>query len=142
MDFSLERCEFQLNGHTVVGWSDDAEALILPDVDLANIIRGADGKMTSTSSGEKGGPVIIKLLPNSPSVPFFLNAVLAQQNGASVVWAGIFRDPVTKITIAFVKGVLQHGPLGQTIGKGATKPLEFTIEFEKVLPDYSAVNFS
>ena len=142
MDFSLERCEVQLNGHTVTGWSDDAEALSIPEIDLATIVRGAGGGMVSTSNGEKGGPVILKLLPNSPSVPFFMNLITAQMNGASIVWNGLFRDPVNKVTVAFMKGVLQHGPLGQTIGKGSTKNIEITIEFEKVIPDYSAVNFS
>lgn len=141
-DFSLEGSSFILNGHTVVGWSDDADALSMPNVDLANVTRGAGGTMVSTSTGEKGGPVIIKLLPNSPSAVFFMNALAAQQNGASVKWAGVYRDPLNGVVVAVAGGVLTNGPLGQTMGKGETANREFTFEFERITPDYLAANFS
>ena len=70
MTFSLEQTTVTLNGHTVTGWSDDTDALSLPSIDLSNVKRGASGEMVATTTGEKGGPVTIKLLPNSPSVIF------------------------------------------------------------------------
>lgn len=136
MDFSLEQVSVNLNGHTVTGWSDDTDALSLPNIDLANIVRGADGQMTSTSTGEKGGPVILKLLPNSPSTKFFMTAVAAQQNGAAVKWNGLIRDSINQINVALINGTLQNAPLGQTIGKGESANREFTIEFERIIPDY------
>lgn len=140
-DFSMEQATLELNGHTFTGWSDDADALSMPTVDLANIKRGADGKMTATSTGDKGGPVVIKLLPNSPSASFMMRAVAAQQNGASVKWNGTWRDSINQVVVALAGGVLSNAPLGQTLGKGETANLEFTIEFERVTPDYQAATF-
>lgn len=136
MDFSIEQVSVNLNGHTVTGWSDDADALSLPSVDLANVVRGADGKKIAVSTGEKGGPVIIKLLANSPSVKFFMNAVLAQKNGAAVTWTGIIRDSLNGTNILLTGGTLSHAPLGQTLGKGEASNMEFTFEFETVDADY------
>lgn len=141
-DFSLEQSSLVLNGHTVTGWSDDADALSMPNVDLANVVRGADGGMVSTSTGDKGGPVIIKLRPNSPSTAFFMNAVTAQQNGAAVKWNGLYRDPLNQVVVALAGGVLTNAPLGQTMGKGETGNREFTFEFERITPDYQAANFT
>lgn len=142
MDFSIENVSVVLNGHTVQGWSDDADALSLPNIDLANVVRGADGGMVSTSTGEKGGPVIFKLRPNSPSTAFFMNALAAQQNGASVSWNGLIRDSQNQTNAILTNGVLMNGPLGQTMGKGSTANREFTFEFELVVPDYSAAAFT
>lgn len=136
MDFSLEQVIVIINGHTVTGWSDDTDALSLPNIDLASIVRGADGKMVSVSTGDKGGPVIFKLLANSPSTKFFMNALAAQLNNASVKWNGVIRDSINQVNIALVNGTLTNGPVGQTLGKGAAKNAEFTFEFERVVPDY------
>ena len=138
MDYSLEQIAVVINGHTVTGWGDDTDALSLPNIDLASVIRGAGGKMISVSTGEKGGPVIFKLLPNSPSTKFFMNAIAAQNSGASMKWNGSIRDSVNQVNIILSNGTLTNGPLGQTIGKGAAANREFTIEFETVTPDYMA----
>ena len=139
--FSLEQTVVILNGHTVTGWSDDADALSLPDIDISAVKKGADGKMVAASTGEKGGPVIIKLLPNSPSVKFFQNIATAQLAGAAVVWAGIIRDAINGINVALVNGILTHAPLGPTIGKGDVANREYTIEFESIIADYSGASF-
>lgn len=136
MDFSLEQVALVLNGHTVTGYGDDTDALSLPNIDLANVVRGADGKMVSVSTGDKGGPLVIKLLPNSPSVAFFMNAVTAQLNGASVKWNGLIRDSINQVNVALYNGTLSNAPLGQTMGKGDAGNREFTFEFERITPDY------
>ena len=138
MDFALEQTSVIINGHTFTGWSDDADALSLPDLELANVVRGADGKMVAVSTGNKGGPVIIKLLATSPSTKFMMNMVAAQMNGAGVSWNGIIRDSINQIAVTLVKGTLTLAPSGPTIGKGEVKNAEFTIEFEKTIPVYIA----
>lgn len=138
MDFSLEQFSVVINGHTFTGWSDDTDALSLPNIDLANVVRGADGKMVAVSTGEKGGPVTFKLLPNSPTTKFLMNAITAQLNGAAIKWNGIIRDSINQTFVALVNGTLANGPLGQTIGKGEAANREFTIEFESVTPNYIA----
>lgn len=138
MDFSLEQVTVDLNGHTISGWSDDTDGLSLPDVALATVARGADGKMIAVSTGDKGGPVIFKLLANSPSVKFLMTAVAAQLNGAAVTWTCTVRDSVTQSTIMMTNGTLSNAPLGQTLGKGSAGNRNFTIEFERITPDYLA----
>ena len=96
MFFSLQDVTVILNGHTVEGeqtirgWSEDTDALTLPDAfEFASVRRGATGDMAAFSTGDRGGPVTLKLLPNSPSVPFFMNQVtriLVER--AVVIWDG------------------------------------------------------
>ena len=97
--------------------------------------------MVAASTGEKGGPVIIKLLANSPSVKFFQNIATAQLSGAAVTWAGIVRDAISGINVALLNGILTHAPLGPTMGKGDVANREYTIEFESIIADYSGANF-
>lgn len=141
MDFSLEQTVVVINGHTFTGFSDDTDAISFPNIDLATVVRGADGKMVAVSTGDKGGPFLIKLLPNSPSVKFMMNAVSAQLAGGSVKWNGIVRDALNQVNFALVNGTLTNAPVGQSIGKGSAKNAEFTIEFERILPDYLAATF-
>ena len=139
--FALENTIVVFNNHRIQGWSDDADAFSVPDIDLAAIKRGADGKMIAVSTGEKGGPVVIKLLANSPSSKFFQNIVTAQLNGICVTWNGIARYPLAGINVVFANGVLVHAPLGLTLGKGDIKNNEFTIEFETIMADASGATF-
>jgi hypothetical protein len=141
MDFSLEQTVVVINGHTVTGFSEDADGISFPNIDLATVTRGADGKMVAVSTGDKGGPLVLKLLPNSPSVKFFMNAVTAQMNGGAVKWAGNIRDASNQISFSLSNGTLTNAPLGQTIGKGSAKNAEFTIEFEAITPEYQASTF-
>lgn len=141
MTFSLEQMTLTLNGHSVTGWSDDTDALSLPSIDLSNIKRGASGEMVATTTGEKGGPVTIKLLPNSPSVKFFQNLITSIQQGGRVEFNGSIVDSVNGITVSLQRGVMQNAPLGPTIGKGEVANREYVIEFERVEADYSAANF-
>ena len=141
MSFSLEQTTVVVNGHTVTGWSDDTDALMLPDIDLTTVKRGADGVMVAATTGEKGGPVTLKLLANSPSVKFFQNLVTTIQQGGRVEFNGSVVDNINGITVSLERGVLQHAPLGPTLGKGDVANREYMIEFERVVADYSAANF-
>ena len=103
MFFSLQDVTVILNGHTVEGqqiivegeqiisgWSEDTDALTLPDAfEFASVRRGATGKMAAFSTGDRGGPVTLKLMPNSPSVPFFMTQVTRiLGDKAEVIWDG------------------------------------------------------
>ena len=139
--FALENTIVVCNGHRIQGWSDDADAFSTPDIDLAAVKRGADGKMIGVSTGEKGGPVVIKLLANSPSTKFFQTAATAQLNGICITWEMIARYPLAGVNVVYMNGILVHAPLGMTIGKGDIKNMEFTFEFERILADASGATF-
>ena len=150
MLFSLQDVTVILNGHTVEGeqiirgWSEDTDALTLPDAfEFASVRRGATGDMAAFSTGDRGGPVTLKLLPNSPSVPFFMNQVtriLVER--AEVIWDGIAKHTKTGASVTLKRGVLISGPVWYTMGKGEVGNLTFTWEFEQIIPDFTKVNFA
>lgn len=138
---SLESCSFILNGLTVSGWSDDTDAFMPPAIEGLSEKVGADGKMVVTSSGNKGGPLTIKLLPNSRTAKQLMNAFSAQQVGATIEWNGIFKDHRNGYLITFLRGYIKSAPTGASMGKGAIGNLEFTFVFERIIPDYTGVLF-
>ena len=150
MFYSLQDVTFILNGHTVEGeqtirgWSEDTDALTLPDAfEFASVRRGATGDMAAFITGDRGGPVTLKLLPNSPSVPFFMNQVTRiLVDKAQVIWDGSVKHSRTGASVTLKRGVLISGPLWYTMGKGAAGNLTFTWEFEEIIPDFAKVNFA
>ena len=150
MFFSLQDVTVILNGHTVEGeqiisgWSEDTDALTLPDAfEFASVRRGATGKMAAFSTGDRGGPVTLKLMPNSPSVPFFMNQVtriLADK--AEVIWDGSVKHSRTGASVTLKRGILISGPLWYTMGKGEAGNLTFNWEFQEIIPDFAKANFA
>lgn len=141
MEFSLEKSVLQLNGHTFSGWSDDSDALGFEAVELASVKRGADGKMVATSTGAKGGPVTLKLLPNSSSAKFMQSSASSVQKGTKIIWSGTFRDAENGVTAKLENGILTKYPPLPTLGKGSVGNMEYVIEFETIEPDYTAASF-
>ena len=150
MFFSLQDVTVILNGHTVEGeqiirgWSEDTDALTLPDAfEFASVRRGATGDMAAFSTGDRGGPVTLKLMPNSPSVPFFMTQVtriLVER--AVVIWDGSVKHSRTGASVTLKRGILVSGPLWYTMGKGEAGNLTFTWEFQEIIPDFTKVNFA
>ena len=150
MFFSLQDITFLLNGHavegdhTIKGWSEDTDALTLPDAfEFASVRRGATGDMAAFSTGDRGGPVTLKLMPNSPSVPFLMKQVTRiLSDKAEVIWGGSVKHKRTDASVTLKRGVLVSGPLWYTMGKGEAGNLTFTWEFEEIIPDFAKVNFA
>ena len=150
MLFSLQDVTVTLNGHTVEGeqtirgWSEDTDALTLPDAfEFASVRRGATGDMAAFSTGDRGGPVSLKLLPNSPSVPFLMNQVtriLVER--AKVIWDGSVKHIKTGASVTLKRGILISGPVWYTMGKGEVSNLTFNWEFQEIIPDFAKVNFA
>ena len=157
MFFSLQDVTVTLNGHTVEGeqiivegeqiikgWSEDSDALTLPDAfEFASVRRGATGDMAAFSTGDRGGPVTLKLMPNSPSVPFLMNQVTRiLSDKAEVIWDGSVKHRRTGASVTLSRGILISGPLWYTMGKGEASNLTFNWEFQEIIPDFAKVNFA
>ena len=150
MFFSLQDVTVLLNGHTVEGeqtikgWSGDTDALTLPDAfEFASVRRGATGDMAAFSTGDRGGPVTLKLMPNSPSVPFLMKQVTRiLGDKAEVIWEGSVKHKRTGASVTLKRGVLISGPVWYTMGKGEAGNLTFNWEFEEIIPDFTTVNFA
>ena len=141
-EMSVVNVAANFNGHDVVGWSEDADAFSCPDVDLVNVTRGGDGRLSTSNTGNLGGRVMLKLQPVSRSTRFFMNMVSVVRNGGFIDWNAFVRYLDTGVTLTLVGGVLVRAPLGQTVGKGAAAPRIFEFEFEQIIPDYTAANFN
>ncbi len=150
MLYSLQDVTVTLNGHTVEGeqiirgWSEDTDALTLPDAfEFASVRRGATGEMAAFSTGDRGGPVTLKLIPNSPSVPFLMNQVtriLVER--AEVIWDGSVKHRKSGASVTLKRGILVSGPLWYTMGKGEVGNLTFNWEFQEIIPNFTNVNFA
>ena len=153
MELSIADTTVILNGHTVQGgstgeqtiqgWSEDTDALTLPDAfEFATVRRGATGDMAAFSTGDRGGPVSLKLMPNSPSVPFFMRQVTEiLVNKSVVVWDGSVHHGPTGARVTLNRGVLTAAPLWYTMGKGEVANMTFTWEFAEIIPNFAEVNF-
>lgn len=140
---SIEEVIVIINGHTVEGWSDDTDALSLPEgIELANVTRGADGRMIGATTGNKGGQLRLKLQPNSPSTQFFMRQLTQIIRGAAITYTGAIVDTRLGTSVTLLRGVMMSGPLGQTMGKGSAPNREFVFEFESVIPNYSGATIS
>ena len=141
MHVSLAHTTVILNGHTVRGWGDDAESLVLPDIEVGDPVVGADGKLMIQSTGETGGSVMLKLMPDAPSTQYFMQQMAAILGGAQVVWNGSI-DYHNGSRVRLQNGGLIKGPAGQTLGKSSAAMREWEFRFEIVLPNYDAANFT
>ena len=139
MIVSLEKTTVIFNGHEIQGWSEDTDSLMMPDAfELASVRRGATGDMAAFSSGDKGGPVSIKLLPNSPSTKFFMQQLTDYLEGGNTIWHGSIQNAQLGFGFTLKRGIMTTGPLGQTMGKGEVANQTFIFEFEEIVPDYDA----
>ena len=142
MTVSLERTTVTLNGHTIQGWSEDADALTMPgDHELVTTRRGADGMLAGFGTGARGGEISIKLLPIGPSTRFFMQQVTAILGGQRVVWEGSISNEETGAGFTLTRGVMTKVPLGQTMGSGDFANQVFVFEFEEIVPSYDGASF-
>lgn len=135
--FDLANTTVVLNGFKVDGWSDDTDCLSFPDLDIAAVKRGATGKMVAASTGNKGGRVDFKVLPNTETSKFLANLTQLQKNGARFEITGFVKYQNIGVTVAMVTGVIVQAPGGITLGKGEVGTQVYGIEFEQLTPDYS-----
>ena len=140
---ALEDTTVTLNNTVLTGFSDDTDALGLPtELEIAAVKRGADGRMTATSTGNKGGPIVFKMLPTSLSVPFLSSLAEQQKNGSRVVFAGSIVNHQTGASASLVNGTLTSYPPFPAIGKGEVSNMNYTIEFERIDGNFTSANFS
>lgn len=133
---SIEHLIVTIGGHTIDGWANETDALMVPDLELFNITRGATGEMLAVRNGNKGGEVTIKLQPHSPSAIYFIRQIANILNGSYVLFNGSIEDTLMGYTTSLRNGVLATGASGHTYGQGEVANREFTFNFERIVPDY------
>jgi len=142
---NIEAVDLTLNGHLIQGLSDDTDAVTMPDIELTTVRRGANGELLSFRTGNRGGEVMIKLLPSSPTHAF-LQRQVAQINNpddpARVNGALGINDVLNGIQVSCRRGVLKTAPFGQTYGQGEAANREYTFDFEEIVPQYDNASFA
>lgn len=130
---NIDYTKVVVNGITIEGWSEDEDALSLPqDTTHYDIKTGADGAMVAGATNTKGGEVTFKLLPNSNSIPKLQALVLAIQNGASITFNGTVRYNDGSIA-GLQNGVLLKSPSGYQQGKGGVGTMVYVFHFQNII---------
>lgn len=133
---SVQHTIFDLNGFVVEGWSEDEDALMLPDVELFTVERGGDGMMIAHATANRGGEVTIKLLATSTTTQYLMQQVAQILKGAEIVFQATMINLKTNQSVLFERGVLKTAPLGPSVGKSKAQNREFVFEFESITPNY------
>ena len=139
---SLEHTVVRINGHVCSGWAKQADALSLPDIVVSDSETGPDGLQVSSSTGMRGGPVMLKFQSNSVSGMFFGTQFSRIQNGAVVSFDGSITNSQTGESVRLERGVMQKGPSGISKGSGVSKALEFEFMFEVVQSNWDGYRAS
>lgn len=140
--FSIEQTTWTLNGTPLSGFSEDTDAIEIPQLEIAAVKRGADGKMTASTTGNKGVPITFKFLPTSESVKFLSSIGEQQKKGARVVFNGSAVNHENGASLALSNGILTEMPPFPSLGKGETGNMNYVIEFETVEASFETADFS
>ena len=134
--YSIHDVSVILNDNQLEGFSDDTDAISLPQLTLGEGVFGLDGTLLAVSSGEYGGEVTFKFLASSATIPLMMSYVLEAQRGAYTVFNGKIWNARERVGTDLIRGFLRMGEIGQTIGKASVPPREYTFMFERLVPTY------
>ena len=140
---ALEHTTVIINGHTVTGWADEADALSTESRTIAEIHKGAvPGDHFFTRTGDAGAPLMLKLLPFSPSVQFLGALVARDRKGEVIRIEGSISNTQTGVSVTLQSGVITESDPFQTQGSNAAANREFKMEFGLVSENLDAARFS
>ena len=138
---SLQDVDVVIDGIAITGWSDDADCLMQPQADaVVNMRKGALGDVFYTSNPDaRGGELVIKLIPTSPSVRDLQRLVTAARNGDIMIIQGDIHNRLSGERQGLEGGTLLEGPKGTTYGSGDVRNMEYKFYFEDYIGDFEQV---
>ena len=136
MNVSLLHTTVRVNGHTCEGWAAAANALELPDIQVANHEVGPDGLKVVSSTGMRGGMVTYRFQANSRTRAFFGDLFTQILQGRAVEWEMSISNSQTGESTRAERGHVEVGAAGTTLGNGTPPAREFQIHYESVLTSY------
>ncbi len=137
-NISIEHTVVTINGHVCQGWAAAADALSLPDIQLANHEISPDGLKIVASTGMRGGIVTFKFQANSVSRKWFGQQVAMIQRGAAINFEGSIANSQTGETTRLSRGHMEVAPAGTTIGNAVAAAREFQVHFESIIANFDA----
>jgi hypothetical protein len=136
MDILQNKIIFFLSGVPceVSGFSESNDCFSLPgDAELNKVKTGADGKCIATRTGEQGGEVTVKVLPNSPFVDRMAAEMALVDRGVQVPIQMTATNTIVGDVVTGVNGVFISGPRGPSYGKAEVGEMVYKFHFEKVI---------
>ena len=120
--------------HTVVEWANVDNALEMPeDMTFVNINEAnADGTLTGNHNPDKGGSVILRLAPASPSGLLFEEWERTQREASLININGTVAHSTLDLSYELFCGALVSGPRGFTMGIDVTSPRAWTFRFTQI----------
>ena len=142
-NISLTNSTAIFDGQTITGWSKATDALTIPAIQVLETTYGADGIMTVTNTGTKGGDMTFKFSPNSQGAQFFSSLVeLEKISGISGEYLFTLTNHTTGATLTATKCVIKSHIPFPTLGKGEIGELEYIIGAETIIGELATANFS
>ena len=139
-DYSVHDWTITMLGVPVDGLSDDNDAVTFPqDRELTTHRVGAKGDVAFFSSPHrKTGPLMIKLMPDSPSAKMIGLQIENWLSGGEVNWDSSAYNRRTHLRVSMTNGRPQKAPVSPNIGP---EPANLTFEFfyQDMKPDWSQV---
>jgi len=119
--------------HKIDGFSESSDCLSFPDsVELNNVKRGATGKMVASNTGDKGGPVSVKVLPNSPFVDRMAAEIEMVKAGVQIPIELLVTNTTVGDAQVCTGGVIKSAPIGVSYGKAEASEMVYVFEFERI----------
>ena len=131
--FSNTSTVLALNGVRIEGFSNDDPPVEFPDIQLVEEMFGRDGHMYVMGTGLRGGDVVIKLLPTSPSIPAFMDRHAMMQLGRDPgFYYGEYSDRNLGFSTYMYGGYIKQCPPAVSPGK----TFEVTLVFQELRPQF------
>jgi len=131
-----------LNTITITGFSDSETAIELPEIILANEKVGADGQLTASGTGTRGGEVSVELLPTSRSVILLSSLAEQMKKGAHLNFNGTIASNLNGSSVQLINGFLKSYPPYPPLGKGAVGNMKYVFFFEQINGNFESADFS
>lgn len=138
--FSIEHTVFVLNSHRFQGWGQETASFEGENLEVASYTVGPDGKMIGVATGQKGGPITVRVMPNSPTCAWLTRHFQRFRNGICDRFDGIITNHQAGISFTLVNGYFQSGPMIQNMGSEIATQ-EFVFFFEEIKQNYDGATF-
>lgn len=130
---SPDNSKLILNGHLFKGYADVNDAIQVPDRNIRDMKRGADGEILLGSTGQRGENLTITLLPNSTSfLDYMLPQIEAENNGAIIQYNGAIYYRSIGVTVSLQEGYLTTIPSIITVGQGFAGNIKIGWGFNRI----------
>ncbi|MDE0001206.1 MAG: hypothetical protein OXQ29_00740 [Rhodospirillaceae bacterium] len=140
---NLQRSIIKIAGHRITEWADQSDAFMLPTIESLVVTQGPGGDRVFSDTGNRGGPVTIKVMPAGKDAKHLGLIAEKQRRGNPIIITGVAildYGAAGKETVHLRGGGLISFPSGPTLGNAAPSHLEYVIDFADLERDLTELN--